>query len=101
MTVGLKNKAALLLLLLIAACLAGCSSVMRPPPAAAYMDSYAKDGAVGSFGLSYYAGDLENGRHENNSYSHYSYAELFRRRNGDRTDSVERQLENRFYGTRF
>lgn len=75
MTVGLKNKAALLLLLLVAACLAGCSSVMRPPPAAAYMDSYAKDGAVGSFGLSYYAGDLENGRHENNSYSHYSYAE--------------------------
>ncbi len=70
-----SDRAGLLLLLLFAACLAGCSSVMRPPPAAAYMDSYAQDGAVGSLGLSYYAGDLENGRHENSSYSHYSYAE--------------------------
>ena len=71
----LKNKVGSLLLLLVAVCLAGCSSVMRPPPAAAYMDSYAKDGAIGSLGLSYYAGDLENGKHENKSYSHYSYAE--------------------------
>ena len=64
-----------LLLFVVVACLAGCSSVMRPPPAAAYMDSYAKDDAVRSFAFSYYAGDLDNGKHENEQYKHYSHAE--------------------------
>ncbi len=55
--------------------LASCSSIMRPPPAASYMDSYKSDNAVNSIAFSYYAGQLDNGNHERNSYSHKSHAE--------------------------
>ena len=63
------------LLMAFALFLAGCSSIMRPPPAAAYMDSYKKDKALNSAALSYYAGQLDNGKHEDFSYSHKSHAE--------------------------
>ena len=54
---------------------AGCSSIMRPPPAAAYMDSYKRDEVVTSVAISYYAGQLDNGKHDQTSYSHTSHAE--------------------------
>ena len=62
-------------LIVLALFLASCSSVMRPPPAASYMDSYNRDNAVNSVAFSYYAGQLDNGHHERNSYSHKSHAE--------------------------
>ena len=63
------------LLMALALFLAGCSSIMRPPPAAAYMDSYKKDEALNSFAVSYYAGQLDNGHHEEYNDSHKSHAE--------------------------
>lgn len=52
----------------------GCSSITRPPPAAAFMDSYGKKGVTIDMSFSYYAGQLDNGRHEKSCDDDYDYS---------------------------
>ena len=63
------------LLLAAIALLSGCSSIMRPPPAAAFMDTYKQEKAVNMIAASAYAGNLENRKEEETSYSEISHEE--------------------------
>lgn len=70
------NKQVLWNLLVCAAFLfSSCSSVMRPPPASPFMDSYNRNNVVQNQAFTYYAGDLDNSKHETSGSGHYSHAE--------------------------
>ena len=63
------------LMLAVLALLSGCSSIMRPPPAAAFMDTYKQEKTVNMVAASAYAGNLENRKEEETSYSEISHEE--------------------------